>query len=362
MTTSDRVERPTTATNRAAAKVTEGLMAAFERQQKAEWRATMDKLEALRQSFEDQRRQIIAPDLREKIKSALKRDRRDDPRGPGPRYRSLIEAKNAGVDLPALRRLHDRVYAEAGVIMKGDTAFNYHESVVGDFAGILERPPFDVIAPDPDKEKVFMAPYGGAWDRLNQSQSTGDGTVVENTSHLDGGARLGSRLIARNHDAADIDMLCAARHGGYLVPFTTLRTGPLQVKVDLTALVCRHHISTEDEWGWSDFQANTRGGLVMAVFWNWEDVNPASEVTHLWFIAGLTGSGDGESYPGTSTQALPGERRIINMFTQEAFPAGRPLWIYVGLADRIYAFLNDVSIDISIDSAWVLNSLAIRSV
>lgn len=44
-----------------------------------------------------------------------------------------------------------------------------------------------------------------------------------------------------------------------------------------------------------------------------------------------------------------------------AFPAGRELWIYVGVADRIWALLNDVSIDISIDSAWQLNSLAVRS-
>ncbi len=172
---------------------------------------------------------------------------------------------------------------------------------------------------------------------------------------------MGSKLVARNNDASDVDLLCAYRENGYLVPFKTLRTGILQVSADLSALLCRHHVSTYDEFGWSDFRATTRGRLVLAVFWTWEDVEPANEVSDQWFASGLDCSGDGESFPGTSIQAVPGERRVINLFTDMAFPAGRELWIYVGVADRIWALLNDVSIDISIDSAWQLNSLAVRS-
>lgn len=156
---------------------------------------------------------------------------------------------------------------------------------------------------------------------------------------------MGSKLVARNNDASDVDLLCAYRENGYLVPFKTLRTGILQVRADLSALLCRHHVSTYDEFGWSDFRATTRGRLVLAVFWTWEDVEPANEVSDQWFASGLDCSGDGESFPGTSIQAVP----------------GRELWIYVGVADRIWALLNDVSIDISIDSAWQLNSLAVRS-
>ena len=159
----------------------------------------------------------------------------------------------------------------------------------------------------------------------------------------------------------DLDLLCAYREGGYLVPFKTLKTGILQVKADLTNLFCQHHISTEDEWGWSDFHATTRGRLILAVFWKWEDVDPANEVSHSWFVGGLDCRGDGESFPGTSVQATPGERRIVDLYTTMAFPQGQDLWVYVGLSDRIYALLNDVEINISIDSAWQLNSLAIRS-
>lgn len=246
--------------------------------------------------------------------------------------------------------------------MKGHGAFLPHETVVGSLHDILNRPPVIFAPPDPDKEKVFFPPSFGSWDRFSDSQASGDGAVTENSSYLDGLARMGSKMAARNHDASDVDLLCTYRENGYLVPFKTLRTGILQVKADLSALICRHHISTEDEFGWSDFHAITTGKLVMAVFWNWEDVDPANEVSHQWFVSGLDCRGDGESFPGTSTQALPGERRIINLFTDAAFPAGHSIWVYVGVNDSIWTFLNDVSINISIDSAWLLNSLAIRSI
>ncbi|RJF86098.1 hypothetical protein [Sphingomonas cavernae] len=360
MTTADQIERPKT--DRSASEVRDSLQAIYERAQKDEWRATVDRLEASRRSFAEQRQQILSPKLRDRIVSTIAADKGADPRGPGRRYRSLVEARNAGVDLAALKGLHNRAYGEFSELVTDHAAFHFHETVVGSFTDIFDRPPFVYVPPDPDKEKLFYPPFGGSWDRLEQSQATGDGTIVQTISYLDGAGRMGSKLVARNHDASDVDLLCAYRENGYLVPFTTLRTGILQVKADLSALFCRHHISTEDEWGWSDFHATTRGRLVMAVFWNWEDVDPANEVSHQWFVSGLDCRGDGESFPGTSVQAVPGERRIINLFTEMAFPAGRELWVYVGTADRIWALLNDVSIDISIDSAWLLNSLAIRSI
>ena len=361
MKTADHIER--TRTDRTATEVPDGLQAIYERRQKDEWRVTVDRLEALRKSFAEQRRQVFSPELRDRIVSTVRGDRREDPRGPGLRYQSFVEAKNADVELAALKRLHNSAYGEVSKIVKpfNDT-FHIHETVVGHLYDTLAQPPIYYAPPDPDKEKLFFPTYDGWWDRLQQNEASGDGSIVENSSYLDGGARMGSKLVARNHDASDVDLICAYRETGYLVPFKTLRTGILQVKADLSALVCRHHISTYDEWGWSDFHATTRGRLVLAVFWNWEDVNPANEVSHQWFVSGLDCQGDGESFPGTSIQALPGERRIINLFTEIAFPAGRDLWVYVGAADRIWAFLNDVSIDISIDSAWLLNSLAIRSI
>jgi len=360
------LERPTSAPTEAGrdGELLEKLETIYRRNREKALAETSAKLEALRQEFIAEKRDIVPDALR-----GL--DRKDftygsDGRGPGLRYQSLAKAREAGLDLVRLRGLYDRAKGKFEDIIKNDVvkkgpAFSYHENVVGSVADLLERPPF--VFPDPDKEKTFFPPYDGAWDRTQQDQASGDGRVDENFSYLEGSmARLGSRLRAHNHDAGDFDLICSYREGGYLVPFRTLKTGILQVKADLTALLCKHHISTYDEWGWSEFNANTRGRLILAVFWNWEDVDPANEVSDQWFVGGLNCSGDGESFPGTSVQATPGERRIVNLYTDMAFPAGQRLWVYVGLSDRIYAFLNDVEIDISIDSAWQLNSIGIRSI
>lgn len=359
--TQDILDRPITKpeTAREDTAVLERLEAVHRNNQEREWRKTADQLEALRERFAAERREILPPDMLRKIKTDVARK---DPRGPGLRYQSLSKAREAGVDLQRLRDLYSRVRVEFDDIVRGDTAFTFHDNVVGSLIDVFERPPFLFVPPDPNKEKMYFAPYAGSWDRINENQASGDGRIDENTSHLDGNfARLGSRLRAHNHDAGDVDMLCAYREGGYLVPFKTLKTGILQVKADLTNLFCQHHISTSDEWGWSEFHATTRGRLILAVFWNWTDDVPANEVADSWFVGGLDCSGDGESFPGTTVQATPGERRIVDLYTTMAFPQGQDLWVYVGLSDRIYAFLNDVEINISVDSAWQLNSLAIRS-
>lgn len=364
MSTQDLVDRPKT--NREISRedrdVLYRLEAIHERNQEKEWRATADRLEDLRCAFSAERRANFPIGDLDEIKRGVRDQQESDPRGPGQRYRSLMTAKESGFDLDGMKDLHSKVYGDVRDVITKRSFFSLHESLLGSVADIFERPPFLFVEPDPDKEQVFLPPYDGSWDRFNQSQASGDGAVTENTSQLDGNGRLGSRLIARNHDAGDVDLLCAYREGGYLMKFRTLRTGILQVKADLTCLFCRHHISTYDEWGWSDFHATTRGRLIMAVFWNWEDVDPANEVSQQWFVGGLDCSGDGESYPGTSVQAVPGERRILNLFSEMAFPANRDVWVYVGLSDKIWAILNDVSIDLSIDSSWLLNSVAIRSI
>ena len=357
----DILDRPTSAPTTAPAdeELLDRLASIHERNRERELRQTADQLEALGDSYAAELRQAFPPELRESIRNKVARDR--DSRGPGLRYRSLAAARESGLDLERVKKVQADARRRFLEIMKGDTAYRIHENVVGSVRDLLNVPPILFFPPDPDKEKLFTPSYGGCWDRLQDGWASGDGVVTENFSYLDCTARLGARLSAHNHDAADVDKMCVYREGGYLVPFTTLKTGILQVKADLSALFCQHHISTYDEWGWSEFNAETRGRLILAVFWNWDDVDPANEVSHSWFT-GLGAGGDGESFPGTSVQAIPGERRIVNLYTTMAFPAGQKLWVYVGLSNRIYAFLNDVSIDMSIDSAWWLNSIAIRSI
>jgi hypothetical protein len=359
--TQDILERPTKSATEAPddRKVLDRLEAIYRRNREREFHATAEKLEALRTRFKAEREEIFPARQRESIKGAIVRG--GDPRDPGLRYQSLAKARENGLDLTRLKSLHDRVYGDFAEAIRAESAFTYHDNVIGSLADVFEIPPIFYL-PDPDKVKVYYPTYDGWWDRFESNQASGDGAITTNDSYLNEGmARLGSHLVGSNHDAGDVDLLCAYREGGFLVPFKTLKAGILQVTADLTALFCQHKVKTYDEWGWSEFHATTRGRLIMAVFWNWEDVDPANEVSDSWFVGGLDCSGDGESYPGTTTQATPGERRIVNLYSTMAFPKNQDLWIYVGLSDKIWAFLNDVEIDISIDSSWVLNSIGVRS-
>jgi len=219
------------------------------------------------------------------------------------------------------------------------------------------------VLPDyPAAGTVYVPPFGEPWDRLEVSLASGSRRVTESRSYLDAEwGRVGSRLVGHNHDAGEFDYVLMYRHNGFIVPFTIPSASIVQVKADFACLLCRHHIATSDEWFMSAFAAHTRSTVVLSVFWNHDDGTPTSEVRSQPLVPGLYGWGDGESYPGTVVQVQPGDRRSVNLFTDVAFPGGKTVWVYVGIFDLAYALLDDVSIDISLDSAWQLASLVVSA-
>jgi hypothetical protein len=313
-----------------------------------------EKLKSLCTSCSAELRDIFSADQRKAIRRAVKRQTTKRVNGPSLRYLSLAEAKRRGVDLKRLKAVQDRLYGEVARLLKGGNSFS-----TGNITVLASDAPFE---PPPDVGTQYVPPFGEPWERLTWGEASGDGRVTENLSYLDAEwGRIGSRLVALNHDASDIDTIHVNRQNGFVVPFTVTTTGVLQASVDLICLLCRHQIKTEDEWGWSDVTGVTRCFLMLSVFWNHDDGEPFSEVLSQKFVEGLHCSGDGESSPGTVVQVAPGERRSVDFYTDAAFPAGKTVWVYVGIIDDMYAILNDVSIDISVDSAWQMSSLTVSS-
>jgi hypothetical protein len=312
-----------------------------------------EKLKALCTSCSAELRDTFSADQRKAIRKAVTRQT-ERLNGPSLRYLSLAEAKRRGVDLRRLKTVQDRLYGQVARLLKGGNSFS-----TGD---ITVRAPDAPFEPPPDVGTQYVPPFGEPWERFARGDASGDGRVTENLSYLDAEwGRIGSKLVAHNHDASDINTIHVNRQNGFVVPFTVATTGVLQVSVDLICLLCKHHIKTEDEWGWSNFTGVTRSGLMLSVFWNHDDGEPFSEVLNQKFVEGLHSSGDGESSPGTIVQVAPGERRSVDFYTDAAFPAGKTVWVYVGIIDDMYAILNDVSIDISLGSAWQMSSLTVSS-
>jgi hypothetical protein len=321
-----------------------------------------EKLKALRASWSAELRDIFSADQRKAIRKAVQRQTTKRPNGPGLRYLSLAEAKRRGVDLERLKAVQDRLYGQvARLLNDGGNSFSTGNITVRALDAPFDWPPM-VLPPPPDVGTQYVPPFGEPWERETRNEASGDGRVTENLSYLDAEwGRIGSRLVARNHDAGDVDTIHVIRQNGFVVPFTVTTTGVLQVSVDLICLLCRHQIKTEDEWGWSQFYSGTASILVLSVFWNHDDGEPMSETYDTKFVEGLDCSGDGESSPGTVVQVVPGERRSVDLYTDAAFPAGKAVWVYVGTYDHVHAVLNDVSIDISLDSAWQVSSLTVLS-
>jgi len=223
----------------------------------------------------------------------------------------------------------------------------------------LQRAP--LMAPVPGAA-AFGPPYAW-WDRYAESYRSGDGRIVKNDSYLwPEVSRMGALVWGQNYSAGDVDYLSAYRENGFLVLYTPDRTGGVEVQFDLQCALCKHRIWLSNEWGWSDCTAWTNEAAVMSVFWRWEDVTPASETYDIGFVYGLDANGNGDHYPGTVSPVAPGQRRTVTLYTTSTFPAGTPLWLYVGTQQRLFAWLNDVSINMWVNSAWYVTGIRARVV
>jgi hypothetical protein len=316
----------------------------------------ISELERLAKSFLAERREILPPDIAAAIKQAVAEHEGGKP-SPARRHLSLAESRRRGIDLDKLKACQNHFYRAATDLYGRRHSFSP--------ASLLVDPsnwPLTILPPDIGGTTVYVPPFGEVWERWVVGEADGSGHVNTNESCIEAEYGItGALLAVRNHDAGDWDHLIAQRNNGFFIPFTPATTGAIQISAQLICLLCRHYISTDDEWGWSDFSCETTSDLTISVYWNHDDGEAVSENTKLSIAMGLNVRGDGESSPGTVAAAGPGDRKTVNFYPDIAFAAGRTVWIYVGVDNYIFAVLNDVSIDASVDSRWQLASLAVTS-
>jgi hypothetical protein len=321
------------------------------------FRPRSGEVAAIADSYRAELATILPADQARAIRIAADGRHKQRPNGPGRRNLSLSQANEQGVDLGKLKAVHNRHRRELEDLFRGGQSFSSGEVIARSLDFPTNWP--ETLMP-PDDGIVYVPPFAESWERWITNEKDGDGKILRNDSYVEAQfGVLGAIMVVRNHDAGDWNHFDVGHGNGFFVPFTMPVTGTLQINADFICLLCRHSISTSDEWGWSDFWSFTKTACAISVFWNRDDNEPVSENVVLPLASGLDAHGDGESYPGTVVQVQAGEGRSVKFLTDVAFPAGKTVWIYAGVSNRIFATLNDVSIDASIDSRWQLTSLAI---
>jgi hypothetical protein len=285
---------------------------------------------------------------------------------------SLRYALDLGVNLDGLRRLQDdgrrrfqrltNVRRTSNIeITFPDYGFNQMPShpadtKTGSFPNTEPPPP-----PPKEPWEIHQPLYNaGWWDRGGAGSGTGHAEIFQLSSHLNyDSAICGNTVWARNWNAGNIDMLWAYADNGFLVWHTMAKTGLLEVEIVFQCAWCQHCIETYNEWGWSDGWVDTNEEAVMAVFWNWEDVVPASE-SFYGSLAKTSYSGNGDHNPYIQYPVSSGQLWKAKLFSQTSFPAGATLVIYVAARQGVGAWVNDVSVNTFVNSDWFVKEVRIR--
>lgn len=333
------------------------------------------------QRFRAQRIQLIGPDaarqLTQYAQEHTSRDTNDWLLSPEQARRQRQQrvkqsrqfAHQLGVDLDALRQLNQHAWAERqprvtapssalGTIQVNEVAseLSYAPLGLGSLLSDLPIPP--PLTPFGGHPAVIQSPPYAWWDRGGKGYKTGAGQVMRQESRLNGDQGLsGSCIWFKNKNAGDYDFMHLSRETGFLVPFVPSVSEVVQIQFEVTCLLSQHCLETYNEWGWSEYGAFTQERFVIGILRNWEDEVPVTESDVL--IGGTSGEGNGDSCPGVHYLSTPGQVRTLTLQTKLAFPAQVPLWIYVGTLQRIYADLNDVSINTFVSSAWRFTQIRI---
>jgi hypothetical protein len=206
---------------------------------------------------------------------------------------------------------------------------------------------------------VVSAPYAW-WDRFAEGHATGDGEVLRLDSYLwaDVG-RTGSCVWLRNWDASNFDYVLGRRENGFLAFHTVPANGILKVELDVQCSFSQHCIETRNEWGWSDHTAWTNEEAVVGILWKWEDDVPATESRDPYFVWGLDTSGSGDSSPHTVNPVPAGQLRTLAVYSNMAFPAGVTVLVYVGTCQGLLGYVNDVSLNTFVNSAWFVTQMRV---
>lgn len=217
------------------------------------------------------------------------------------------------------------------------------------------------LPPPPPPPPGFAPEYPGWWDRAWLSDLTGSSKQVRLDGYLwPSVGQSGSCVWVQNWSSSDHDWMHSYRENGYLVPFLVPSNGVLQVEFDVQCSFSEHCIESWDEFGWSHYSAWTQERAVLSVFWNWEDVTPATETRDDYFVWGLDANGGGGSSSGVVHAVPAGQIRTLTMRTNMAFPAGVTVWVYVGTEQIVFAQTNDVSVNLFTNSAWFITGIRVR--
>jgi hypothetical protein len=342
--------------------------------------ATQRALEDLQSSYLKLRRELLGPEDSQRLQEFMTKNRQPDLPEEDPSSPDKVPAQNQ------LAAQMERFMAVPNVsTQKLDGLKKLNSETIEEFKRIIDPPLSKLVEVTPQEVDTVQAPsvisqtrimpapsasalaiyrpgYGW-WNRNAFSYASGSGKVRRDQSYLwPEIGRTGSCIWAQNKSASDVDILQMIRGNGFLLGYTTPQNGILRIEIDMECSLCQHRISTKDEFGWSDYDAETREVLSTGILWNWEDPDLGVELRDDNFVTGLRGSGDGEKSPGTVYPVAAGSKRTyIKYLDQVSLFSGQSVFVYVGTEQKLWAFLNDVSCNIFTNGAWYITEVRIQT-
>lgn len=344
---------------RLPADVSERILKAHQGHRAAEETRVTSRLRELHARYRSERLKLISPAAEAKLREYSAANRllplarlNVDERSRS-RAAALALAREQGVDLAALTGLRSDTQHQF------DTIVNPHSTSYGELTDVPDGQASMAIQPLA-VTYTFGPPWHGSWDQGSWWSTTDPGSTTwinQIPSHWDSaGSRVGS-YIGFNRRPSDNDDSASITHSsGMMVQFTMPHTTGLEISIGLTRLFGNHFIDTDDEFGASSCDVRVTESAVAEVYWDWNDWTADSHVERV-----LTQSVANRPEQWVDTNPIP-----VNQFHSRTlynpnivFPSGQTVVVYAGVQLSASAWVDDVSVRASVNSAWFVNWITI---
>lgn len=204
--------------------------------------------------------------------------------------------------------------------------------------------------------------WHGSWDAGTWWSSSAPSRTSwwADVSHFDpASSRSGSHLRFRHSHADSDDDIFAMHTSGFLLNYTMPFTGRLEMIFNATRAFGGCHVDCDNEPGWSDCWVQAQEYAVAEVYWDWSDPDPDASVGHLMLTGAMTD--DTEAWIDT-WGVLPGSVRGAQLRTDQVFPQGHTVLIYLATRQSILVWVDDVSVTVGLEGAWHLSPFSVRAI
>ena len=214
-------------------------------------------------------------------------------------------------------------------------------------------PQLDEDPNDPNRWFLFTPPFFGFL--FSDDIVTSDNFRADRILFLHPPSGLvGNECTMDCDDAGSFDAASVIGEAQIAVAFVPPKPGLIEVLIDAQSTIGFHHVTIEDEWGFSNAWCHQNNYLMMNV------LHPNVPAPSLALMSNLSEDTGGDDLTSDRENLTRGQHYFAQLFSSGPVPAGQTVYVTFGTRTFDISRANDMELHSRSNFQWFISSVEIR--